>query len=81
MNKFMYDGQEIEIPKVKILSHEEFQIDEGQYKGEIFSVKNIQLEGETLSFDCDSIPEIQNIVCNYMRYVLTNAAEEYSKQV
>ena len=76
MNKFMYDGQEIEIPKISPIGNDEYKIEEGSYSGEIFGMKNFSMNGEMIEFDCESNPDIQEIVLNYVRYLLVRSLEE-----
>lgn len=77
MIKFMYDGQEIEIPKIVPIGNNEYKIEEGSYSGEIFSMKNFDLKGDIVNFDCDSIPEIQDIITNYLRYILIQSIDKF----
>ena len=76
MNKFMYDGQEIEIPKISPIGNDEYKIEEGSYSGEIFWMKNFTLSRDMISFDCESNTDIQEIVLNYVRYLLVRSLEE-----
>ena len=76
MNKFMYDGQEIEIPKISPIGNDEYKIEEGSYRGEIFGMKNFNMNGDMISFDCASSPDTQEIVLNYVRYLLVRSLEE-----
>lgn len=76
MIKFMYDGQEIEIPKIVPIGDDEYKIEEGSYSGEIFSMKNFDLKEDIVSFDCESNPDIQDIISNYVRYLLVQSLEE-----
>ena len=76
MNKFMYDGQEIEIPKISPIGNYEYKIEEGSYSGEIFGLKNFNMNGDMIEFDCESNPDIQEIVLNYVRYLLVRSLEE-----
>jgi hypothetical protein len=77
MNKFMYDGQEIEIPKISPIGNDKYKIEEGSYSGEIFWMKNFILSGDMISFDCESNTDIQEIVLNYVRYLLVRSLEEF----
>ena len=77
MNKFMYDGQEIEIPDITPIGDNQYKIEEGSYSGEIFSMKNFDLKGGTVNFDCEANPDIQEIVLNYVRYILVRSLEEF----
>ena len=77
MNKFMYDGQEIEIPKISPIGDNQYKIEEGSYSGEIFSMKNFDLKGGIVNFDCEANPDIQEIVLNYVRYILVRSLEEF----
>lgn len=76
MIKFMYDKDEVEIPKIVPIGNNKYTIVEGAYSGEIFNIENIELEGDTVSFDCEATLEVQEIVTNYVRYLLVSSIEE-----
>lgn len=73
MNKFDFDGEELEIPLIHIIDKEHFRVEEGEFAGETFTLKNMHLEEDQLFFDAEHKEGMKEIVINFVKWILVNS--------